>query len=91
MQRPKHSPTENPVEHYMEIILSMTRSMLYISGLDPDTFWSHAIEHAAYLQTRSALPGRCTPFELSYGRRPNMGNLRIFGCEALSYIDKEKR
>jgi transposase InsO family protein len=88
---PPYEPNKNPVEHYMEIILSMTRSMLYISGLDPDTFWSHAIEHAAYLQTRSALPGRCTPFELSYGRRPNMGNLRIFGCEALSYIEKEKR
>ena len=88
---PPYEPNKNPVEHYMEIILSMTRSMLYVSGLDPDTFWTHAIEHACYLQIRSALPGRCTPFELSYGRRPNVGNLRIFGSEALSYVEKEKR
>ena len=75
----------------MDIIVSMARSMLYISGLDPDTFWPHALEHAAYLQIRSALPGRCTPYELSYGRRPNVINLRIFGSEALSYVEKEKR
>ncbi len=88
---PPYEPNKNPVEHYMDIIVSMARSMLYISGLDPDTFWPHALEHAAYLQIRSALPGRCTPYELSYGRRPNVINLRIFGSEALSYVEKEKR
>ncbi len=50
-----------------------------------------AMKHAAYLQFRSALPGRCTPNELSFGRRPNVINLRIFGCEALSYVEKDKR
>ena len=49
------------------------------------------MEHAAYLQVRSALPGRCTPYELSFGRRPNVVNLRIYGCEALSYVEKDKR
>ncbi len=36
---PPYEPNKNPVEHYMDIIVSMARSMLYISGLDPDTFW----------------------------------------------------
>jgi hypothetical protein len=27
----------------MDIIVSMARSMLYISGLNPDTFWPHAL------------------------------------------------
>ncbi len=38
-----------------------------------------------------ALPGRCTPFELTYGKQPNVINLRIFGCEALAYREKDKR
>ena len=75
----------------MDIIVSMARSMLFVSGLDPTTYWTHALEHAVYLQIRTALPGRATPFELSFGRRPNITNLRIFGCEALSYVEKSKR
>jgi hypothetical protein len=49
------------------------------------------MKHAAYLQIRSALPGLCTPYELSFRRRPNVINLRIFGCEALSYVEKDNR
>jgi hypothetical protein len=88
---PPYEPNHNPVEHYMDIIVSMARSMLFVSGLDPTTYWTHALEHAVYLQIRTALPGRATPFELSFGRRPNITNLRIFGCEALSYVEKSKR
>ncbi len=52
---PPFEPNKNPVELYMDILVSMTRSMLYISSLDPVIFWSHALEHAAYLQLRCAL------------------------------------
>ncbi len=86
-----YEPNQNPVELYMDIITSMARSMLFISGLNTNSFWEAAMEHAAYLQLRSALPGRCTPYELTFGRRPNVINLRIFGCEALSYVEKDKR
>ena len=75
----------------MEIISSKTRSLLVISGLDPDEYWEIALEHATNLQIRTALPGRCTPFELTYGKQPNIFNLRIFGCEALAYREKDKR
>ncbi len=71
--------------------MSMMRSMLFISGLNPDTFWTSALEHAVQLQLRSALPGRPTPYEMTFGRRPNVVTLRIFGCEALSYVEKQKR
>jgi hypothetical protein len=71
--------------------MSMTRSMLYISSLKPETFWEAALEHAAQIQIRTALPGRPTPHELTVGRRPNVATLRIFGCEALSYVEKQKR
>jgi hypothetical protein len=86
-----YNPNQNTVEHYMEIISSRTRSLLSISGLDPETYWEMALEHAVNLQLRMASPGRCTPFELTYGKQPNVINLRIFGCEALAYREKDKR
>ena len=91
IRSPPFEPNKNPVELYMDILVSSTRSMLFLSGLDPVTFWHHALEHTTYLQIRQALPGRCTPFELTFGRRPNVTNLRIFGSEALSYVEKTKR
>jgi hypothetical protein len=76
----------------MEVISSRTCSLLSISGLDPSTYCEIALEQAINLQIRMALPGkRCTPFELTYGKQPNIINLRIFGCEALAYREKEKR
>jgi hypothetical protein len=65
--------------------------ILSISGFDPSIYWEMALEHAVNLQIRMALPGRCTPFELTYGKQPNVINLRIFGCEALAYREKDKR
>ncbi|KAH9114804.1 hypothetical protein AeMF1_008350 [Aphanomyces euteiches] len=37
-----------------------------------------------------ALGGK-TPFEVIYGRRPNIEHLRPFGCTAFAFIDKAKR
>ena len=54
--------------------------------------WTHAYQHAAAIQIRTALKGRCTPYEeMTFGKRPNVSNLRIFGCEALAYVEKGKR
>jgi hypothetical protein len=86
-----YNPNQNPVEHYMEIVSSRTRSLLYISGLEPATYWEMALEHSINLQIRMALPSRCTPFELAYGKQPSVINLRIFGCEAQAYREKDKR
>ena len=91
IRSPPYDPNKNPVEHYMNILACMMRSMLFISGLDPEKHWEDALLQAAHIQIRTALPGRCTPFELTYGRRPDVTNLRIFGCEALSYVEKTKR
>ncbi len=86
-----YTPNEKPTEHYMEIITPTMRSLLVIAGLDPIKYWEHALTHAVNIQIRTALPGRSTPYEHTYGKRPNVGNLRIFGCEALAFIEKDKR
>jgi hypothetical protein len=34
-----HHPNQNPTEHYMDIIMSKAKCLLYISGLDPAEHW----------------------------------------------------
>jgi transposase InsO family protein len=86
-----YNPNGNPTEHHMEVITSTMRSLLFISRLDPVKFWEHSLTHSITIQNPTVLPGRCTPFEYTFGKRPNVGNLRIFGCEALAFIEKDKR
>jgi hypothetical protein len=86
-----HHPNQNPTEHYMGILMEKTRSLLFISGLDPDSHWEHALLHSVCLQNRTSLPGRGTPFEHRFGKQPDISHIRIFGCEALAYVEKEKR
>ena len=69
----------------------MTRSLLSISGLEPKQFWEHALEHATCIQNRTALKGRTTPYETEFGRKPDVTHLRIFGCEAMAYMERDKR
>ena len=88
---PPYNPNKNPTEHYMEIITSTMRSLLFISGLDPTTNWEHALAQSVNIQNRTALPGRCTPYQATLGHQPSVLNLRIFGCEALAFIEKVKR
>jgi len=88
---PPYDHNKNPTERYMEILTSMTRSVLHISGLDPRQFWEHALEHVVNIQNRTAIPGRTTPYESHFHKRPDVSHLRIFGCEAMAYIEKEKR
>ncbi len=75
----------------MEIITGTMRSLLFISGLDPETYWEHALAQLTKIQNRTALPGKCTPYQTTSGSKPNVINLRIFGCAALAFIAKDKR
>ena len=71
--------------------MGKTRCLLYISGLDPQEYWEYAITHSVCLQNRTALPGRTTPYQHTFGTQPDISHVRIFGCAALAYLEKEKR
>jgi hypothetical protein len=44
------------------------------------------------IQNRTAIHGRTTPYESHFHKRQDVTNLlRIFGCEAIAYIEKDKR
>lgn len=62
-------------------IVGATRVMLHDQGL-PLFFWVGACSVLVYLQNRSphSAVGGKTPAEAFTGRRPDVGNLSMFGC-----------
>ncbi len=58
-----------------------------------DQYWGEALNYVVYTENRSptkALGGK-TPFEVLYGRKPNIEHLRPFGCTAFAFVNRPKR
>ena len=56
-------------------------------------FWVRGLSTSVYVKNRcihSSLT-HGTPYELFYGRKPDLGNLRVFGCKAYVYVQKKFR
>ena len=77
-----YSPQQNGTsERLNRTLLDKARSILQDSGL-PKSLWGEASLAAAYLLNRSptsALEEKKTPFEMWYGRKPEVDQLRVFG------------
>ncbi|GKE94844.1 zinc finger, CCHC-type containing protein, partial [Tanacetum coccineum] len=59
----------------------MNRCIMKARGI-PNYFWGEAVQHATYIINRTpirALVG-VTPYEKFYGEKPNLENLKVFGC-----------
>lgn len=87
-----YSPQQNGVaERRNRYINDMAVCMLLDANLDK-RYWGEAITTAAYIQNR--MPSRVvrkTPYELWHGRKPDLSNLRVFGCDAYVRIPDAKR
>jgi Reverse transcriptase (RNA-dependent DNA polymerase)/GAG-pre-integrase domain len=77
------------IERAMGKVNAKILSTLFHSKL-PNIFWDYAVEHAVWLLNRlptTALPygeysEAMTPFQAYFGRRPDLREVRVFGCEA---------
>ena len=49
----------------------------------PLSFWAEALATSVYLKNRSptSFLNRQTPFEAWKGKNPDVGHLRVFGCD----------
>lgn len=87
------TPQQNGVAERMNrTLVESVRSMLADSKL-PKRFWAEALATATYLRNRcptTAVKGK-TPFEVLTGKKPNVENLRIFGCDAYAHVPKDER
>jgi len=79
-----YSPSQNGVAERMNrTLVELTRAMLVDSDL-PEFLWEPAVAHAVYLwnmsYTTSLRLGNQTPYQVWYGKKPNISHLREFGA-----------
>lgn len=89
-----HTPQQNGVAERMNrTLMESARSMMAHARL-PNCFWAEAVSTAAYLRNRTATTAfekMLTPYERWYGVKPNVSNLRVFGCMAYAHVPDSGR
>ena len=87
------TPQQNGIAERMNrTLVESVRAMLADSKL-PKRFWAEALATATYLRNRSPTTAvkEKTPCEVLTGKKPNVENLRIFGCNAYAHVPKDER
>jgi hypothetical protein len=86
---PPYTPQfQGKVERMNRTVGEKAHSMRVGAGL-PESYWELAWGCAVFLRNRSptsANPGKMTPYESMYGRKPVLENLRVFGCRAEALV-----
>ena len=89
-----HTPQQNKVaERYNRKLMEMVRSMMHGARLKKH-FWGEAIWTANYLRNRAPTRGLkkiITPYEAYFGKKPNVENLRVWGCRCAVHIPDTHR
>lgn len=89
-----YSPEQNGVAERMNrTLIESAKAMLFHSGMS-NMFWAEAVATAAYVRNRRptrAIKDKVTPYEKWYGQKPNLSNLRVFGCVAFAHVPEVER
>jgi hypothetical protein len=85
--RASHTPKHNGVsERGHRTIGEAERSSMHMNNI-PLELWAESYNCANYTLNRTlSSNASVTPFELWFGRKPNLRHLRIFGCEAYMHV-----
>lgn len=88
----RYTPEQNgAAERLNRTLMDRIRAMLGDSGLSKE-LWAEAACTANYIRNRSPAFGRDrTPWELFFGKKPDVSNMRTFGAEAYALVPKELR
>ena len=88
-----HTPEQNGVsERLNRTIEDAARSMLIQANL-PLSFWAEAVQCAVYIRNRNPTAARKnkTPYECWHKKKPDLSNMRVFGCIAYAHIPDDSR
>lgn len=88
-----YTPEQNgTAERMNRTLVERAKCMLLNANLSKQ-YWADAIHTAAYVINRSPTQSLSfkTPEEKWTGQKPNVNHMRIFGCEAMVHLPKEKR
>jgi hypothetical protein len=82
-----HSPQQNGVAERMnQTLQEAALSMILHAGLSR-AFWAEAVCNTAYIRNRVITTATAaTPYERWYGTKPDVSNLRVFGCSAYAHV-----
>jgi hypothetical protein len=88
----RYSPEQNgTAERLNRILMERSRAMLVDSGL-PEELWAEAVVTANYVRNRTPVSAHGkTPWEMFYGKKPQVGHLRVFGSPVFMHVPKELR
>lgn len=88
-----YSPEQNgSAEREMRTIVEAARTMIHAKNL-PIKLWAEATNAAVYILNRtgtSSVKG-VSPFELWFGKQPQIDHLKVFGSKVFTHIPQEKR
>jgi hypothetical protein len=87
-----YKPQQNGIsERRNRTLMDMTRSMMAYADL-PIHFWGEALSTAAYILNRVKTKSKLlTPYEYWTGLKPDIDNLKVWGCKAHVLIPKPLR
>ena len=87
------TPEQNGVSERLNLtIMDRVRTILIESQL-PLSLWAEAVEYAIYTKNRSptaVIKGK-TPYEVFWGEKPDISNLRVFGSQCYVHNDSPTR
>lgn len=84
-------------ERENRILCDTARCMLHHTRLEPEQrqrLWAEAVNTAAYIRNRlpnTRTGSKATPYELWFGRKPDVSHLRVFGSAAFVHNHDPKR
>eukprot|EP00961_Rhodomonas_salina_P113047 1520957-Rhodomonas_salina.1 len=88
----RYTPQQNgAAERLNRTLMEKVRCML-ADGQHDKKLWAEALATANYVRNRSPVSGRdSTPWELFFGTKPDVSNLRTFGVRAYVLVPKQLR
>ncbi len=87
-----YTPEQNGVaERFNHTLTKWVRSMLLDAKLESE-HWADAASTATYVKNRSpSSHSSQTPWELFFGRKPDVSGMRVFGSKAYVHVPKQLR
>jgi transposase InsO family protein len=84
-----YTPEQNGVsERLNRTLMESAKSMIFHANM-PINFWAEAVNTAVYLHTTSL--NMKTPYELWFGKMPDVSNLKVFGSVCFIHIPSNLR
>ena len=80
-----HSSQQNGIAKHMNRTLQEAALSMILHGDLSKAFWAEAVCNAAYVRNR-VITTAVTPYQRWYGKKPDVSNLRVFGCTVYAHV-----